>query len=132
MPIERNAHAGGNYISVAGEYVVKITETTTGLSKKEKPMLTVTFQNKNDESIRAFFVRGLAFHIMSLCELKRACGLKEAETADNLVGKECGILVEARKPDEMGNCFMHIVGYGPANAVGTGHSNKSFSDEVPF
>lgn len=138
MAIERNAGSNGNFISEAGEYVVKVLETKTGTSKSGKPMLTVTFQTSDELLIRGYFVKSLTFHMKALEELKQASGMKITDSADNLVGREVGILVEAQKPDESGRVFMSVCGYGPKDKVtmaAVQASESSFShahEEVPF
>ncbi len=119
MAIQRNAATGqGNSIREPGEYRVKVAELTTGLSKAGKAMLTVTFQTADERKIRAYFVRELAFHMKALAEVKVAAGLKADAAAENLMGREIGILVEAGEPNpENGRVFMQIVGYGPASEV---------------
>lgn len=138
MAIERNAGGiSGNYVKDPGEYRVRVHETKTGLSKSQKPMLTVVFHTWEDKAIAAYFVKTLTFHMKALESLKVACGLKVNETADNLVGKECGILVEAQDPTPEGRVFMSITGYGPANAVGVNQPaspmvGEPSDDNVPF
>lgn len=134
MAIARNANDGGNFIKEPGEYKVFVREITTGMSKSNKPMLTVTFHTSDEKAIRAYFVKELAFHMKALEQLKIACGIKVTESAENLVGKECGILVEAQNPDANGRVFMQINGYGPVGDVaGWHHSHKqTHSDPIPF
>lgn len=138
MAIDRNAGSLGNFVNQPGEYRVKVTETKTGMSKSQKPMLTVTFQTHSELSIRGYFVKTLTFHMKALEALKVACGMKVTEPADNLVGKECGILVEAQEPDANGKVFMTISGYGPAAQVTCepsqpgGFAPSDASDNIPF
>jgi hypothetical protein len=139
MAIKRNAAASGRYIKTPGQYRVKVVETKVGLNKKGKNMLTVTFRTADDLEISGYFVQGLNFHIHNLKELKAACGLPADKQADQLVGKECGILVEAQEPDSNQNVFMQITGYGSANevtheempAAGQAHAAPG-DDQVPF
>lgn len=133
MPIERNAGGGGNFISDPGEYVVRVAETKTGLSKSNKPMLTVTFQTRDERQIRSYFVKELVYHMKSLELLKLAAGLLATDPAEKLVNREVGILVEPQAPTANGLVFMQIVGYGPAKDVNgdTGFAQSS-NDEVPF
>lgn len=117
MGIERNA-GGGSFIKHPGEYRVRVTLLTEGLSKKGQPMLTVTFQTENEETIKGYFVKTLGFHMKNLKELKKACGVSETTPAAELLNRECGILVEADEPDpETSRVFLSISGYGPASAV---------------
>lgn len=139
MPIARNAGSeGGNYIESPGEYRVTVTKTETGHSKSQKKMLTVTFTTRDDKSIRGFYVGRVQFHMKNLEQLKTACGLLPAASADQLVGKECGILVEAQEPDaSTGRVYMQITGYGKASDVGTPgdaaeQSNTVHDDDIPF
>jgi hypothetical protein len=135
MAIERNAASeGGNYIKDPGEYRVKVIETKTGMSKSGKPMLTVKFQASDEREIAGYFVKTLKFHMKSLETLKIACGLKITDSAENLVGRECGILVEAQEPTADGKVFMTIAGYGPAASVNpsAGGPSNHEHDEVPF
>lgn len=133
MAIQRNAGGGGNVISENGEYHVKVTEIKTGLSKSGKQMLTVTFQTPDEKQIRGYYVGALAFHMKDLENLKLAAGLDVKAPAGQLVGRECGILVEMGAPDEVGRRFASIVGYGPVSEL----SNKSETgfaagDDIPF
>ena len=134
MPIARNAGVGaGNRLKDPGEYRVKITETKVGMSKKGKPMLTVTFETHDEKQICGYFVKELAFHMHFLGELKLASGLTEKDSAENLVGKEVGILVEAQEPNEKGFVFMSIVGYGKSSEVDSGDAHFALSDtNIPF
>lgn len=141
MAIARNA-ASGSYIDRKGEYRAKVTEAKSGMSKTGKRMLTVTFMTTDERSIKSFFVQELIFHMKSLTALKIAAGLTERDTADRLVGREVGILVEPQKPNQEGRVFMHVVGYGPAsdvteNSYGEGPPDDFMppppgDDEVPF
>jgi hypothetical protein len=117
MAIQSKFRGGGNRISVPGEYVVEITKASAGMSKSNKPMLTVTFQNFQQEEISGYYLRELHFHMIQLKELKEACGLDGGSPAENLVGKNCGILVEAGNTDDKGRTFMQITGYGKASDV---------------
>lgn len=133
MAIPKNAGAlGGKRISEPGEYLVKIHKTETGLSKKGKPMLTVTFETPDEKEIKGYFVKTIKFHMHNLKVLKIACGLKEADSADELLGKECGVLVEAQEPNEQGLVFMSIVGFGPAKDVSPGSQTLPDSFEAPI
>jgi hypothetical protein len=132
MPIQRNAGGGGNYISDPGEYVVRIAETKTGLSKGGKPMLTVEFHTRDERQIRSYFVKELAFHMKALAELKAAAGVPATEPAEKLVGREVGVLVEPQAPDSQGRVFMQIVGYGPKADVQGASGFAPSTDEVPF
>lgn len=136
MAIERNAGSSGSFINAPGEYLVKVTETKTGMSKAGKPMLTVTFETDTECSIKSYFVKTLAFHMKALEQLKLACGIKMNEPADNLIGLYCGILVEANEPTDTGKVFMGIVGYGKGTDVNLGAKpsviNNKADDEVPF
>lgn len=117
MAIESKFKGGGNFIKTPGEYVVEVTEANAKKSKAGKDMLQVTFQTFEQEKIAGFYVRSLTFHMAALVELKKACGLDGNAPAEMLIGKSCGILVEAQEPDEMGRTRMQITGYGPASAV---------------
>lgn len=132
MGIQRNAGGGGNFISDPGEYVVRIGETKTGLSKGGKPMLTVSFVTRDERQIRSYFVKDLNFHMSALKELKKASGLPEGEPAEKLIGREVGILVEPQAPDAQGRVFMQIVGYGTKGDVQGGETGFAQTDEVPF
>jgi hypothetical protein len=136
MAIKRNA-APSSFIKTAGEYRVKVIETKMGMSKTNKPMLTVTFQTADEKSISGYFVQGLDFHRHVMKELKLAAGLKVEDHHENLVGKEVGIAVELQEPDANGRTFAQITGYGPASEVagfagGEAGGAKKFDDEVPF
>lgn len=134
MPIMRNAGGQGHFIREPGEYQVQVKELKMGNSKAGKPMLTVVFQAKDEKLINGYFVRDLPFHRAALGHLKTACGLNpDKDLSDALVGKECGILVEGQEPNEQGQVFMSIVGYGPkadVNASDVIFTNPN--DGVPF
>jgi hypothetical protein len=139
MAIKRNAAPSGSYIKSPGEYRVKVVETKVGLNKKGKNMLTVTFRTKDDLEIAGYFVQGLPFHVHNLKELKTACGLAHDKQADQLVGRECGILVEAQEPDANGRVFMSITGYDSSDKVSgeamppAGQSDlDAHSEQIPF
>ena len=141
MAIERNAGGnGGNYISRPGEYVVVVDKVEYKKTKKEpiRPMAVIHFVNAEDQGIAGYFVKDLNFHMKALTALKAACGLPAAATAEGLIGKKCGILVEMREPDEMGRSFPQIVGYGPTEAVAqaavpdTGFAPESGADGIRF
>ena len=117
MAITRSIGSFGNRITAAGEYVVEVIRTESGKSKKGKPMLTVTFSTSDEKEIRAWFVKELPFHMSSLVNLKIACGLKPEVSADELVGKSCGIAVDQKEPDEQGRIFFHVTGYGKVSDV---------------
>lgn len=136
MAIQRNAGGQGNFVKEPGEYQVRIKETKMGESKTGKPMLTVVFQTHDEKLIAGYFVRELNFHMAALAHLKTACGLNpDKDGSDLLVGKECGILVEAQEPNEQGRTFMSIVGYGAkadAKNGATGFAPTAGEDRVPF
>lgn len=135
MAIAKNAGGGGNFIKEAGEYKVKVLEIKTGLSKKGKPMLTVAFETTEEKKIAGYYVKDLTMHMQALAALKVACGLKVTDSADNLVGKECGILVEMQEPDADGRTFASICGYGKASQVehlAPTTMKSDADDQVPF
>lgn len=118
MSIPRNAGGQGNFVKEPGEYVVRVKECRMGESKSHKPMLTVVFQTVDEKLINGYFVQNLNFHISALRKLKEACGLSpNTDASDKLVGKTCGILVEAQEPDVNGRTFMSICGYDKASEV---------------
>lgn len=139
MAIKRNAAPSGNYVKAPGEYRVKVVETKVGLNKKGKNMLTVKFRTADDLEICGYFTQGVNFHQHNLKELKTACGIDVKAQADQMIGKECGILVESQDPDpETQKVFMQIVGYDKADAV-SGHSSGIAAagtlpgeDQIPF
>lgn len=116
---------GGNAMA-EGEHVVQVIETKVGMSKSNKPMLTVTFQNDREQKIKGYYVRDLVFHIKALNALKVACGIKPEDAHDNLVGLKCGIKVEPQAPNEQGQIFMQITGYGKEADV------EAPADSIPF
>lgn len=137
MAIQRNAvTSGGKRISEPGEYRVHITELKTKASKKGDPMLVVTFQTEDEKEICGYFVKKYAFQMKALAALKQACGLKDTDSADKLIAKECGLLVESGETNEKGHTFMEIVGYGPASDAASSQQApefKSDADEnIPF
>lgn len=136
MPIDRNAggNDNGSYINQPGEYRVRVEKLETGLSKKGDKMLTVFFKTNDDQGIRSFFVQKLPQHLKALAALKFACGKTEADRAETLIGRECGILVEPQKPNQdTGRVFMNIVGYGLSSQVGEmGGQQQQPSGESDF
>lgn len=116
-----------------GEHVVTIIETKVGMSRTNKPMLTVVFQNDHEQKIKGYYLRSETFSIKKLTALKQACGLKPEDPHDNLLGRRCGILVVEQKPNEEGQIFNEIAGYGKESDV-EGHSSGRGSnvDEIPF
>ena len=140
MAIQKNSAGGGNNIREAGEYVVEVSKLETGKSKKGKQMLTVVFETHDERKINAYFVKEILFHMAHLTNLKLAAGLKPESSAEELLGRRVGILVEMREPDEQGRVFSQIVGYGPAKDVtprepgeahdAGGHFAKD--DAIPF
>lgn len=140
MAIQKIEGNFGKFISDPGEYLVEVNSAKAGKSKKGKPMLTVEFETEDGRTIGGYYVRDLAFHMKSLEQLKLACGLKLTDTADNLVGRKCGILVEPQEPNtETGKIFMQIVGYGTVAELGTGTAKPASDfapakpiEEVPF
>lgn len=134
MAIKRNAAPSGNYIKAPGEYRVKVVETKVGLNKKGKNMLTVKFRTADDLEICAYFTQGVNFHTHNLKELKAACGLDAKVQADQMIGREVGILVEAQDPDpETQKVFMQIVGYDKPDAVSNPPAvDQGGDDSVPF
>lgn len=141
MAIERK-YKGSKYIDEAGEYVVSIKDMVVGKSSKGDPMLTLTFATEEEQTIKAFFVKTLKFHMKQLEDLKVACGMKADEDAMNLVGKRVGIAVEPQEPNEKGQVFMRITGFGKESEVdlefnkrereAQQHRNGSAVDEIPF
>lgn len=111
MAIERK-YKGSKFIDEPGEYVVSIKNLEVGKSTKGDQMLTVTFATDDERTIKSFFVRKLAFHIRQLTDLKLSAGLTETEDAMNLVGKRVGIAVDEQEPNEKGQVFMRITGFG--------------------
>lgn len=137
MPIERNVSGGnGNFVNEPGEYLVCVTEASMKKTKTPPPrdMRVVTFQTMEEKEIRAYFVRDVTFHTSAMEQLKLACGLKVNDHPDQLMGKTCGILVEAGRPTDEGRVFMQIVGYGPESQVGNKPAGDDFqkSEDVPF
>lgn len=138
MPIQRNVANGGNSIKHPGEYRVRVVKLETGMSKSQKPMLTVTFQTLDEMQLKGYFCKGLAWHMKNLAVLKECAGLKPDSPAENLHGLEVGILVEPREPDEQGRVFMDIAGFGKAHEVGAVEGGGDFAgrqpgdDSVPF
>lgn len=149
MPIARNAGGGGKFVSEAGEYKVTVEKIEMKTPKKEKldpktnkpmkrQMLVVHFTTDSEQEIAGYYVKDVAFHMAALTQLKAACGLEPNESSDELIGKQCGILVEMQEPNEQGKSFASIVGYGPADQVGEErgsgetHSMINDGDEVPF
>lgn len=137
MAIERKHKATGGNINAPGEYVVTITDVKSTMSKKEKPMCVVTFETADEKKINGYYVRDLKFHMVALKDLKLACGLKETDSAMDLVGKKCGIAVGEGKADEHGKHFMSIEGYGTVDQVEQAKGEASFSSnadlsEIPF
>lgn len=130
MAIERNA-GGSKFIKDAGEYKVKVKALSIAQNKKDKPMLTVTFQTDDERTIAGYFVKDLPFHKHTLKTLKTACGLTPDDSENDLIGKECGILVEPQEPTPDGKVFMSISGYGPAKKIEF-TPPKPATDEVPF
>lgn len=134
MAIERNAAASGKFLDKPGEYKVKVSEVKTGVTKEKKdPMLTVKFETSEELSIKSYFVKKITFHMKALEALKLACGLTAVSPAEDLVGKECGILVEM-KEGKTGQQFSNIVGYGPVSSivVASPSSTAVPADEIPF
>jgi hypothetical protein len=140
MPIERNAGSAPNaYLKDPGEYVVRVSEVKKGTSRAGAPMLTVTFETRDGRQINAYFVATLIFHMKTLDLLKAACGLDPSEAgfrAEMLVGRDLGILVEPKEPDERGRVFMQITGFGKAEEVSGYHNSPDLgadlADQVPF
>lgn len=139
MAIQKIEGNFGSFISEPGEYLVEVNSSKAGKSKKGKAMLTVEFESEDGKTIAGYFVKELAFHMKALEQLKLACGLKVTDSADELIGKKCGILVEPQPPNpETGKVFMSIVGYGKAADVAPNpkgqetHAKKSEEEQVPF
>lgn len=149
MAIQKNAKGtGGSFIKEAGDYLVHIVKTTMKLSKAKDPMVVVTFETEDEKMIDGYFVGKHAFHQHNMRVLKEACGLKETDKYDQLVGKKCGISVELQDPDQLtGRVFAQIVGYGPLSDLGGGKAaidernpppptdfdrSGPYTDEVPF
>lgn len=148
MAIARNAGGGGKFVSEPGEYKVTVEKIEMKTPKKEKldpktnkpmkrQMLVVHFVTEEEQEIAGYYVKDVPFHMAALAQLKSACGLEPNQSSDELIGKQCGILVEMGEPNEQGRSFAQIVGYGPADQVGepraTGETtDMSNLDEVPF
>jgi hypothetical protein len=47
-----------------------------------------------------------------------------------MVGKQVGLLVEMQEPNEQGQVFAAIAGYGPASSVSS--TSAQTDDEIPF
>lgn len=135
MAIKRN-FAGGSSEMANGEHKCTITDLKVGKSKAGKPMLTVTFTNDNDESVKGFYVLENKVAQIKIKELKVACGL--APDADGMLlnGKRCGIAVEKGEPNAEGKSFMQIVGYGKESDVEAStapvESVQVDPNEIPF
>lgn len=137
MAIERKHKATGGSITQPGEYVVTITDVKSTMSKKEKPMCVVVFEAQDEKKINGYYVKDIKFHMAALKDLKLACGMKETDSAMDLVGKKCGIAVGEGKVREDGSHFMSIEGYGTVAQVETAKADASFITDgaiegVPF
>jgi hypothetical protein len=141
MAIKRNFTGGPNSEMQNGEHKVTVTDLKVGKSRSGKPMLTVTFTNDNDESVKGFYVLENKVAQIKIKELKVACGL--APDADGMLlnGKRCGIAVERGQPNSEGKTFMQIIGYGKESDVEESDTfNKPTSieassesaDSIPF
>lgn len=136
MAIKREYTGNANQMS-AGEHRVVISELKMGKSKSEKPMLTITFKNDDDQTVKGYFVIGLPFVQKQLKDLKVACGLDPNADGMLLNGKRCGIALEEGKPDANGVSFMKIVGFGKESEVEASAQEESVppptdADQIPF
>lgn len=117
MAIEKKYSSDGGYIKQEGDYRVQVSEILLGNSRKGDPMLTITFATSTEKKIKSYFVKDFPYHVHQLNDLKEACGL-ERDCADELLADaRCGIKVEAGEPNEKGQKYMQIVGYGPEKNV---------------
>lgn len=141
MPIQKNASGGmSKFITDPGEYSVEISDVQFGKSKKGDSMVTIKFETEDERSIKAFFVQKHTFMMENLGKLKVACGEKPDASSEKLIGKKCGILVEAGKINERGQAFPQIVGFGLASEVDhakmpTGYQAATApdsTDNIPF
>lgn len=128
MAISRNAGGPTNGLS-PGEYVVTVSRVELKESAKKDPMLVVHFKTKDDRRIAAYFVKKYPHMLASLKTLMACCGVT---ATDDLMGKECGIAVEAGRNKDNGQAFMHIVGYGKASEVTGSFATSDADDGVPF
>lgn len=136
MPIQRNlAHSPSNRIDGPGDYVVTITAVNNVLTKiSRKPMLVVEMETEDEKKIRDHFVLSLDFRMKALQSLKAAVGLgPEVKDPGALVGKQCGIAVAAKPPNDEGRIYMEIVGYGKSSDVEAHqHPPSSNTNHIPF
>ena len=116
MAIKKDFTGGGNKM-MAGEHRVSVAELKMGVNSKQKPMLTITFKNDQDQTIKGYYTLGVVFIQKQLEALKVACGLDKNADGNLLLGKRCGISVEEGDVDEKGRMFMRIVGYGKESEV---------------
>lgn len=135
MAIEKK-YKGGKGMAV-GEHKVQVTDIKVGSSKKGDPMLTITFENEEGQTIKGYYVKKLAGHMAALGDLKVAAGLKIDSPAEELQHKKLGISVDEQPENENGQIFMTIVGYGKEADVGSSptpsHANDARnSNEIPF
>ena len=113
----KSTYSGGGSKLGEGEHIVKIMEVKTVMTKEKpgkesKPMYTVVFQNKDGQKHTGYYVKSIKFMMKQFEDLKKCCGLKESDSADELVGRKCGILIEVGEPNDEGKVFNQIAGYG--------------------
>lgn len=136
----QDGDVAGRFINEPGEFLVKVIETKSGISKSQMQMLTVTFSTQDKKLIRAYFLTKKPWSMERFTKLKIACGLDpKTSTADDLIGMKCGIAVD--KSDQLkedGSPFMEITGYGSMEDLSSSDIGRSdfakplTPEEIPF
>lgn len=122
------------FIREPGLYAVKVLRAEKTKSKAGNAMLVVTFVDKKDREIRAYFVATNQWGLKALSDFKAAMGLPDTAKSEQFVGRELRISVVFQDPNKTGGkVFTNVAGYLPLESGDVNeHGPLDQSEELPF